>query len=133
MNKLERAFLWVGTKEIIGGKWNINWKAVCWPTHLGGLGILHLEKFARALRFRWPWFQWRDPKKLWAGLGTPCDSVDMSLFYAATTITIGNGSIAPFGDSPWLNGRMPKDIAPLIFVASTRKKWSVKQTLHNNI
>jgi hypothetical protein len=65
-------------------------------------------------------------------MGNPCDSVDLNLFYAWTTITIGNGKIAPFWDSPWLNGKKPRDIAPLIFDASIRKKWTVKQaTLRN--
>jgi hypothetical protein len=123
-----------GDKEDHQCKCKINWEAVCRPTHVGGLGILHLQKFAHALCLRWPWFQWRDPKKFSVSLGTPCDSVDMSLFYAATTTTTtGNGSITHFWDFTWLNGRMSKYIAPLIFVASTRKKWSVKQTLHNNI
>jgi hypothetical protein len=40
--------------------------------------------------------------------------------------------IAPFGDSPWLNGFEPKDIAPLIFVASKRRKCIVAHALHNN-
>jgi hypothetical protein len=31
----------------------------------------------------------------------------------------------------WHNGKMPKDIAPLIFEASTREKQSAKQALHN--
>ena len=122
MNKIERAFLWAGTKEITGGKCKINWEAVCRPTHLGGLGILHLQKFGCALRLRWPWYEWKDPKRLWVGMGNPCSPTDMNLFYACTTITLGNGKIAPFLDSPWLNGRKPMDIAPLIFKASTRKK-----------
>jgi hypothetical protein len=65
-------------------------------------------------------------------MGNPCGEVDMELFYAATTITIGNGNIAPFWHSPWLNGKKPKDIAPLIYEASTRKKWSVKQATLDN-
>jgi hypothetical protein len=132
MNKIERAFLLAGTREVTGGKCKLNWETVCRPTHLGGLGILNLEKFVRVLRLRWSWFEWVDPKKLWVGMGNPCNSVDMSLFYACTTITIGNGKIAPFWDLPWLNGMMPKDIAPLIFEASTRNKWKVNQALHNN-
>jgi hypothetical protein len=56
----------------------------------------------------------------------------MNLFYAEITITIGNHNVAPFWHSPWLNGMKPKDIAPLIFEVSTRKKWSVSQALHNN-
>jgi hypothetical protein len=65
-------------------------------------------------------------------MGTPCDEVNMGLFYASTTISIGNGEIAPFWDSSWLNGKKPKDIGPLIYEASTRKKWKVKHALINN-
>jgi hypothetical protein len=57
----------------------------------------------------------------------------MGLFYACTTITLDNGKSSPFWDSTWLNGRMPKDIAPLVFEASTRKKWSVKQATYENV
>jgi hypothetical protein len=53
----------------------------------------------------------------------------MDLFYASTTISIGNGKIASFWDSPWLNGTKPKVIAPLIYEASTRKRWKVNQAL----
>jgi hypothetical protein len=55
-------------------------------------------------------------------MGNPCNKVDMSLFYAATTIFIGNGEIAPFWDLSWLGGEKPKDIAPLIYEASKKKK-----------
>jgi hypothetical protein len=127
MNKIKCAFLWPDIKEITGGKFKINWEAMCRPTLLGVLGFLNLENFARALRLRWPWFEWRDPNKLWLGLDNPCDSVDIDLFYASTTITIGNGNIASFWDSPWLSGQNPKDIAPLIFGAPTRKKWKVSK------
>jgi hypothetical protein len=49
MKKIQCAFLWVGTREISGGKCMIICKVDCRPKFLGGLGILHLEKFARAL------------------------------------------------------------------------------------
>jgi hypothetical protein len=51
-------------------------------------------------------------------MGNPCNDVDVSLFYSATTISIGDGEIAPFWDSPWLEGEKPKDIAPLIYANS---------------
>jgi hypothetical protein len=65
-------------------------------------------------------------------MGTPCDDVDMDRFFASTTITVGNGKIAPFWDSPWLNGRKPKNIDPLIYEVSTKKKWKVNQALLND-
>jgi hypothetical protein len=89
------------------------------------LGNLNLENFARALHLRCPLLEWRDPKRLWVGMGNPCNEVDMSPFCAATTITIGIGNYAPFWDYPWLNGMSPKVITPLIYEVSKRKKWSV--------
>jgi hypothetical protein len=53
----------------------------------------------------------------------------MDIFYAATAITLGNGKKTPFWHAPWLQGRKPIDIAPLIFVASKRKNWKVSQAL----
>jgi hypothetical protein len=67
MNKIERAFLWAGT---------------------------------RTRRLWWPWFEWPDPTKLSVGTDTPHNDVDMDLFYAVTTITIGNGKISDFWGSP---------------------------------
>jgi hypothetical protein len=46
----------------------------------------------------------------------------MNIFFAATTITLGNGKKTPFWFAPWLNGRAPKDVAPKIFEATKRKK-----------
>ena len=94
--------------------------------------MLNTDKFARALRLRWLWFEWNDPRKLWVGLGNPCTEEDYEFFYASTTITVGDGAKTPFWDSPWLLGRKPKDIAPPIFAASTRKNWKVREALKGN-
>ncbi|XP_071685205.1 uncharacterized protein [Lolium perenne] len=56
----------------------------------------------------------------------------MDLFYSATTINLGNGKKTPFWQAPWLQGRKPIDIAPLIFGSSKRKNWKVAQALHND-
>jgi hypothetical protein len=56
----------------------------------------------------------------------------MNIFYAATSITVGNGRKTPFWHAPWLEGRKPIDIAPLIYACSTRKNWTVCQALSNN-
>ena len=123
LNKIERAFLCSGSDKTTGAKCKVNWEVVCRPTAYGGLGVLNTDKFARALRLRWLWYEWKEPRKLWVGLGNPCTVEDHDFFYASTTIILGNGAKTPFWDSPWLLGRKPKDIAPLIFEASRRKNW----------
>lgn len=60
----------------------------------------------------------------------PCNEADMDIFYAATSISVGNGRKTPFWHAPWLQGRKPIDIAPLIFALSKRKNWNVFQALH---
>jgi hypothetical protein len=58
-------FLWAGTEALTGGKCKVNWPRSARPTNYGGLGILHLGKFARALRLRWLWKDWNSEQKLW--------------------------------------------------------------------
>jgi hypothetical protein len=97
INKIERAFLWSAKDHTTGAKCKVNWELVCRPKKHGGLGILHMDKFATALRLRWPWLEWKDPTKIWARSGNPCSEHDMEIFYAATIITVGNGRKTPFG------------------------------------
>ena len=56
----------------------------------------------------------------------------MDLFYASTTIAVGDGEKTPFWEAPWLQGQKPRNIAPLIFKISSCKKVCVKKALHNN-
>ena len=132
LNKIERAFLWSGSDKTTGAKCKVNWKVVCRPKEYGGLGVLDTDKFARALRLRWLWYEWTEPRRLWVGLGNPCTEEDLEFFYASTTITVGDGAKTPFWGSPWLLGRKPKDIAPLLFAASRRKNWKVREALVGN-
>jgi hypothetical protein len=57
---------------------------------------------------------------------------DMEILYAATKITLGNGQKTPFWHAPWLEGKMPKDIAPKIFKLCKRKTWTGANALHDN-
>jgi hypothetical protein len=50
-------------------------------------------------------------------------------FLRATKITVGNGAKTLFWHAPLLDGKSPKDIAPLIYEVSKRKNWKVAQAL----
>jgi hypothetical protein len=65
------------------------------------------------------------------GLGNPCTPDDHDLFAAATKVTIRNGEKASFGESSWLDGMCPKDIAPKIFEIARKRKCTVKKAIDN--
>jgi hypothetical protein len=132
MFKLERAFLWAASDKVSGGKCKVKWDVVCTPKSMGGLGILNLDKFGRALRLRWPWYEWTDPGRAWVGMGNPCNEEDMDLFYTLINLAIGNGKTAIFWHSPWINGAKPKDIAPSIFNISKKKNFVVSKGLEHD-
>jgi hypothetical protein len=131
IDSIRRAFLWAACDKVTGGKCKVNWEAVCKPKKFGGLGILNLSKFASALRVRWLWNEWDEESKPWVGLGNPCNAHDRELFAAATNVTIGNGKRALFWEASWLQGKRPKDIAPLIFDISKKRKCSVRKAMEN--
>jgi hypothetical protein len=101
------------------------------PKVLGGLGVLDFERFSRALRLRWLWFEWVEPDRPWVGTEVPCTEIDRQLFRASTSVTVGNGLRASFWDSPWLDGMAPRDIAPHLHKLAWRKRNTVAEDLHN--
>jgi hypothetical protein len=130
--KLERAFLWASSDKFSSGNCKVEWDVVCSPKKMGGLGILDLEKFGRALRLRWPWYEWTDPGRVWMGMGNPCNEANMNLFYASVNVSIRNGKTATFWHSPWLWSVVPKDIAPSIFNISKKKNFFVSKGLEHD-
>jgi hypothetical protein len=94
-----------------GGHCLINWKMICRPKDIGGLGLPDLERFGRALHLRWPWLEWTDPDKPWFGSKLPRDEDDMALFRASTKITLGNEKKALFWQDNWSRHGCLRDIA----------------------
>jgi hypothetical protein len=48
-------------------------------------------------------------------------------------VTIGDGNMARFWQSSWVNGRMPKkNIAPTLYKKAKRKNLSVRKALQDN-
>ena len=71
IDRIRRNFLWRGENpdRVSGGHSPINWPTTCLPKEKGGLGILDLDRFTRALRLRWLWFQWKQKKQSLDKLG----------------------------------------------------------------
>ncbi|WVZ88443.1 hypothetical protein U9M48_034964 [Paspalum notatum var. saurae] len=129
IDKIRRSFLWRGSDIAHGGHCLVKWTKAARPKILGGLGILDLERFSRALRLRWLWFQWTDPLRPWVGTTPPCDSTDAALFKASTEVTIGIGRLASFCHDSWLMGKAPMDVAPSLYPLAWRKNKKVHEEL----
>ena len=129
IDKIRRDFLWKSNTEESKGICLVNWRTVCRPKSLGGLGVMDLERFSRALRLRWLWYEWKDKQRPWIGTSVPCDSIDSGLFDACTSITIGKGDTAKFWTSIWLDGEAPVKIAPNLFKLSRLKRLTVEQAM----
>ena len=110
----------------------VNWPTVSRPKDLGGLGVLDLDKFGRALRLRWLWQEWTDASKPWQGLQVPCNKFDRLLFQASTSISVGNGEKTKFWHDSWLDSEAPCNLAPHLFSLVRRKNKSVAQELSNS-
>ena len=129
IDKCRRRFLWKQDEEITAGSCKVNWTAVCAPTSHGGLGILDLERFSRALRLRWLWTSWTDPERAWVGTEPPCSNIDKSLFRAVTTVTIGDGATALFWHSSSTGPRNLAASYPPLYSHSRRKNRMVREAL----
>lgn len=132
IDKIRKRFIWAGDNLLTGGKCKVNWIKTCSPKENGGLGVLNLHYFARALRLRWLWHEWASPGKTWIGLNIPCDDSDRRLFEACTTLTVGNGRKTSFWHSAWGGGTCPKHIAPNIYNISRGKHKTLAEATHNN-
>jgi hypothetical protein len=134
IDKIRRNFLWRGSNPLAcsGGHCLINWSITCLPKNKGGLGILDLDRFARGLRLRWMWLRWKSKDRPWTAMILPCDKIDEDLFNASTTVTVGNGKIAEFWNSSWIQGQAPRNIAPSLFKKAKRKNITVAKALTNN-
>jgi hypothetical protein len=95
--KFIRSFFWAGTEQA-------------------------MDKFSSPLRLRWPWLAWTLPDRPCVGMENPCNKHDMELFYAFTSVTMGNGiKVFFFWEDPWVDGVSPKVLGPSIYAISRQK------------
>jgi hypothetical protein len=101
------------------------------PMNLGGLGILDLEKFSRALRMRWMWYRWDSRDRPWKHLLKISDGPDMQLFFCSTEVQVGNGRNTSFWEARWLYGAAPRELTPNLYSLARFKKRSMASELNN--
>ncbi|KAM0856922.1 hypothetical protein ACQ4PT_048824 [Festuca glaucescens] len=129
LDKLRRAFFWAASDKVSGGKSLGNWKTVCLPKSLGGLGIPDLQMQNISLTVRWLWQQATDVSKPWQGHQLPVDGLVTAIFQASTIIHIHNGRATSFWWSHWLQGVPLCNRFPNLFKHSRRRSSSVREAL----
>jgi hypothetical protein len=109
--KLMKAFLWSGSCEVQGGKCLVAWHVVHHPQQLGGLGILDLKVFGRALRLWWMWLQRTDPDRAWMAMPIWEDSEVSAFFNASFTVSLGDAIRTLLWQDPWIQGQHVLNVA----------------------
>ena len=81
--QVQRCFLWRGKdpERVKGGHCLVKWKICMRPKKWGGLGIKDSDKFGRALRLHWLWYNWDCRERPWKSLLHHQDKVDRQLFF----------------------------------------------------
>ena len=130
LDRIRRRFIWgLEEQDAAGGKCKVRWQLVCSPKDYGGLGILNLEAFSRALRMRWLWQRWQFPDRPWISMEVPCDDLDLEIFAAATRVTIGDGKQASFWLSRWMGQSTLRSQFPALYKYCRRKRRTVADAL----
>ena len=114
INRLLRCFLWHGRKAASSGHCLVNWRRVCHPIALGGLGLPDFHLAGVALRTRWLWLQKTDPSRPWQHVHIPHAFEVHAILRASTCWHIGDGRSCKFWEDHWLDGQCISDIAPLV-------------------
>ncbi|WVZ52762.1 hypothetical protein U9M48_003790, partial [Paspalum notatum var. saurae] len=134
IDKIRRAFLWKGRKEVNGGCCLVAWEKVSRPLDLGGLGIPNLQVQGWALQMRWLWLNKVTDDRPWASLDIPIHHNSRALFSISLISHVGNGANTLIWSDRWLHGCSLADLAPAVVACVPRKiqnKRTVAEGLSN--
>uniref|UniRef100_A0A453NMC5 Reverse transcriptase domain-containing protein n=1 Tax=Aegilops tauschii subsp. strangulata TaxID=200361 RepID=A0A453NMC5_AEGTS len=122
LEKIQRGFLWAGRAVANEGHCHVNWRHACRPVEYGGLGIRCLERAGLALRLRWMWLARTDTDRAWKGLDLQFSKEERALFFASTTMVLGDGRTTLFWDDRWINGQSVREIAPMLYQCIPKRR-----------
>ena len=129
IDKMRRAFLWKGRRQVNGEHCPVAWERACRPIELGGLGIHNLETFGWALRMRWLWLSKTDPKRPWAAFNIKVHPNVTAMFAISVSFLVGNGRSTLFWKDRWFHGKPIEDLAPAL-VPFVSKRARSRRTVH---
>jgi hypothetical protein len=135
IDKIRKAFLWQGRRNINGGHCLVTWERVCRPIELGGLGVFNLKKLGWALRMRWLWLAKTDLDKPWAFQPMKVPDKVKSFFSCVVQTEIGNSSSTLFWHDRWLQVKRIQDLGPNLLVVvpnHIKKIRTVQEALTDN-
>ena len=105
---------------------------MCRPKSIGGAGILDLDRFCRALRMRWPWYSWSEPKRPWSSFPVQFDDSESKLFAASISIQLGDGNRVLFWMDDWTGHGCLATLAPNLFGSVKHKNRTVAHEINNS-
>ena len=81
------------------------------------------------------WFARTDTDRAWQGLDLQFSKEERALFFASTTMMLGDGRTALFWDDRWINDQSVREIAPMLYQCipkQRRKTRTVVEGLDGN-
>jgi hypothetical protein len=85
-----------------------------------------LERTGLSLRLRWLWYSRTDDTKAWSNLDLQFSAEEQALFFACTSMTVGNGERALFWEDRWINGRSVSEISPLLYNCIPKRRRKIR-------
>jgi hypothetical protein len=133
--KIFKAFLWMGSEVVHGGKCLVAWSRVQRSLKLGGLEVPDIKQMGKALRLCWLWQQRVEQVKPWVALPLSKDAVTKAFFKSSIRCIVGDGRSTLFWLDPWVDGKSIADFAPHLFAVAhprCRNRRTVAAVLDQN-
>jgi hypothetical protein len=98
-----------GAESANGGHCLVNWKGILRPKRLGGLGIIDLSRFNKALRLQWQWKTWKAKDKPWTASSYPALKLNCNCFTLVLTSVLEMATEETSGPTSGSRGRHPRN------------------------
>ena len=74
------------------------------------------------LRLRWQWLCRNDSTRAWSGLELQFPVDERALFFASTSMVVGDGKTTKFWEDRWTQGKSIREIAPELYACIPKRR-----------